>query len=192
MPVLPHYTNSKISMSNFEPIYQDQWDVIITPPASLTNGTNWSFAIEIITKVDISETTDQHPDTTTQIFRGAQRSFIKSMPDTTTVDITITSQLNLDEENQVLGYDVYRQWYNLTWNPNTAESTLKKDYIGGPVTILLYNRGKNNMIRQWVFPVVFPWGTINKWDLDYSSHDIIQSVEYKFRADYFEDSIVGE
>lgn len=191
MPTLPHYKNSKISMQNFEPIYPDQFDVIITPPASLTNGENWSFAIENIKKID-GLTTDQHPGTVEQIFRGAQRSFVKSMPDSTFIDLSITTQLNLNDENQILGYNVYREWYNLCWNPKDGTSTLKKDYIGGPITILLYNRGKKDQVRQWIFPVAFPFENIPNWTLDYSEHGIIDDIELKFRCDYFEDSIIGE
>ena len=38
MAGLPHFTNSKAAINNFEPVYLNQFEVIINPPAGIVDS----------------------------------------------------------------------------------------------------------------------------------------------------------
>lgn len=187
MAKVPHARSSKIHMSNFEPWYKDTFEVLITPPSSVNNG--WEYAIENIKSVSGLET-DRHPGVgPTQTFKGATRSFAANMADQTFIDLQLGVQVNLNEDNQLLGYKCYRDWCSLVWNPRTGTRVLKKDYVGGPIVIISHDRVYKS-IREWVFPVVFPTGNIAAIELSTEEHSAIYELNYTFRCDFWKDVVV--
>ena len=178
-----HYRNSKVSMSNFEPVYLNLFEVILTPPPSVDK---WEYVLEQITKIS-GMTTDQIPGAgVEQSYKGAKRRFAGALPDTTTVDLTIGFNVNVDDDASMIAYKGMRNWSNLIWNPLTGVMMLKKDYIGGPLTVFLHNK-IDNVLREWIFPVVFPTSPLNDMGLDYSDGNAIYSVESTFAADFWDD-----
>lgn|SRR5574343_506636 len=181
---LPHYRNSQTSMNNWEPVYTNLFQVVFTPPSLVSN---WNYVVENITKVS-GLTVDQQPGQVAQKFKGASRTFAGALPDTTTVDISIDFNVNLDgNSNSMFTYKALKKWTDLIWDPLTGASLLKKDYVGGPLVISLYNK-IGQVTRQWTFPQVYPTKALNAIDLAYETGNNIYAITgFTFRADYWDD-----
>lgn len=180
---LSHYRNSKISMQNFEPVYMNLFEVILTPPSTVDS---WDYVLEEITKIS-GMTTDQIPGAgVEQIYKGAKRRFSGALPDTTVVDLTIGFNVNVDDNLSIISYKGLRKWSDLIWNPLTGAMMLKKDYIGGPLTVFLMNKVRE-VLREWIFPVVWPTTPLPEQGLDYSDGNAIYGVEMTFAADFWDD-----
>jgi len=184
---LPHYKNSVVSMSNYEPVYTNLYEVLLTPPSSINGGIE--FALENVKAIN-GLNTDIHLETVTQTYKGTERSFASAKPAQTYVDLNMVVQINVNEDLTMIGYDVYRKWCSLIYNPRTGAMTTKKNYIGGPLSV--YLRTKNwEVVRYWNFPTIFPFGNIEAGmnDLSYESGDTLAEVTYNFRADYWDDIV---
>ena len=178
-----HYKNSQISMNNYQPVHLNLFQVIITPPPFVAK---WQYVLEEITKISGLATDQTPPAGIEQTYKGAKRSFSNSLADTTVVDLTIGFQVNADEENSMIAYAGMKEWCNAVWNPLNATMKLKKNYIGGPITVFLYNQ-EEEVIREWIFPVVWPTTPLAAMELDYADGAQIYSFEMGFRSDYWED-----
>lgn len=179
---LKHYKNSKISMNNFEPVYLNLFHVLITPPPTVDK---WDYVLEEIQSVS-GLTTDQTPGALIeQTYKGAKRRFSAPLPESTTVDIAINFHVNVDDNLSMIAYKGLRKWCNLIWQPLTGAMTLKKDYIGGPMNVFLTTRDEQ-VLRQWVFPVVWPITSIQEMGFSYDSTEAY-AMDMTFAADYWDD-----
>jgi len=186
---LPHYVTSKISMSNYEPVYQNLFEVLLTFPAAVT-GEPIDLFLEEITKVTGLNVDQVPPAGTEQTYHGAKRTFADALPPSTIVDIGLDVQVNLNEANSMFAYKSLKKWTDLIWNPLTGTRQLKKDYIGGPLIVSLANK-PGDVTRQYTFPTVWPTSTIPAIDLDYTSGTTIWSLgTVTFRSDYWLDDSV--
>lgn len=178
-----HYKNSKISMNNWEPVPLNLFEVIITPPPTVDK---WDYVLEQITKIEGMATDQTPPAGIEQIYKGAKRRFSNNFPDATTVDLTVGFEVNVDDELSMIPYRGLRNWCDLVWNPLNATMKTKKNYIGGPINIFLYNR-EDEVIRQWIFPVVWPTSSLPAIGLDYTQGSGKYELSMNFAADYYED-----
>lgn len=185
MAGLPHYKNSTAAMNNFEPLYKAHFEVIITPPPSISN---WNLVLENVFKVDM-DTTKLIPEKVTQRYKFATRTYSGGAVEDTSVEITMGFEINLDNNNSPYVLKALRKWTDLIYDPLTGRMSLKKDYIGGPMIVSAFNK-QGDIYRQWKFPVIFPITTIPKLDFDYTSNEIFKIEDFKFIADYFEEIIL--
>lgn len=183
MAGLPHYKNAPAAMNMHEPVYTNLFEVTVTPPAGVSG---WDqLVLDNIIKIGGLEV-EKTPATVEQIYKGAKRRFSAAFPDSTTVDLVIDFEVNLNDSNSMYVYKALRRWTDLCFDPLTGAMTLKKNYAGGPMTVSLHNR-KGDIFRQWVFPVVFPITPLPAMELDYSTGGTIWTVSMTFAADYWED-----
>lgn len=181
-----HFRNSKISVGLYEPIYQNLFDVLLTFPAAIS-GEPVEMFLEEVTKVTGLATDQVPPAGVEQIYKGAKRRYANSLPDSTTINIGLEMQVNLNENNSMFAYKSLSAWTKLVWNPLTGGMNLKKDYVGGPMIISLYNR-KGDVFRQYTAPIVWPITTIPAIDLDYTSGTNVYSLgTIEWAADYWDD-----
>lgn len=178
----PHYRNAHVAMQLWEPVYLNLFEVLLTPPASIDK---WDYVMDNVKTVgglDVEKT----PGLVEQIYKGAKRRFSNAFPDSTTADITMSFEVNLDDSNSMYVYKGFRKWCDLIFDPLTGGMVLKKDYVGGPLIISLFNRAAD-VFRQWTFPVVWPMASLNLPELDYSSGGNIWSLDVQLAADYWDD-----
>jgi len=186
MAGLPHYRNAKAAMNLFEPVYQNLFEITVTPPAGITG---WDqLVIDNVKKVgglDVEKT----PALVEQIYKGAKRRFSAAFPDDTAVTLTVDFEVNLNDQNSMYVYKALRAWCDLIFDPLTGAMTLKKNYVGGPMVVSVHNR-KGDIFRQYTFPVIWPASAITSLELDYSTGATIWSVTMSFAADYWNDSSI--
>jgi hypothetical protein len=187
MAGLAHYKNSKASMVNYEPIYLNQFEVTLLPPTGISPGVGnngQNLLLEHVKKVSGLEI-DKNPGTVEQYYKFAKRRYAGARPETTTIDVTIDFEVNLNDANSMYTFKTLRQWSDLIYNPMTGGMGLKKDYIGSGLIVIFNKAG--NIFRKVRLPVIWPMTPINPMELDYQSTDV-WVLSLTFAADYWEDS----
>jgi len=186
---LPHYRNSKAAIKNYEPIYLNLFEVTLIPPQGINPGqgaNGQNLMLEHVRKVSGMEL-DKNPGTTEQFFKYAKRRFAGARPDTTTMDLTIEFEVNLNEANSMYIFKTLRQWSDLIYNPMTGGSGLKKDYLGSGIVTVFNKAG--DIFRKVRLPVIWPITPITPMDLDYMSTELY-TISITFAADYWEDTFL--
>ncbi len=184
---LPHYKNSKSSMSNYEPVFLNQFEIALIPPAGIDAGTGQngqSLLLEQVKKVSGLEF-DKNPGVVEQHYKFSKRRSAGAKPETTSLDITVDFEVNLNDANSMFTFKCLRQWSDLIYNPNTGAMGLKKDYVGSGLIIVFNKAG--DIFRKFRLPVLFPMSAINPLELDMQSSEIY-SLSITFACDFFEDT----
>lgn len=185
MAGLPHYRNSTAAMQKFEPVYNAQFEVLLTPPAAVTG---WTLVMENVIKVGGIEV-NKLPAVVEQKYKSAKRSYAGGIVDDTSINITLDFEVNLDDSNSAYVYKALRKWCDLIYDPLTGRTGLKRDYAGGPLIINYFNKN-GDIFRQIKSAVVFPTTPITPIETDFTSNDIYRITGFTLRADYWEETIL--
>jgi len=184
---LSHYRNSAAAMNNYEPIFLNQWEVTLTPPVGINAGVGnngQNLLLEQVKKVSGLEV-DKNPGVVEQYYKFAKRRYAGARPETTTVDITIDFEVNLNNANSAYTFSTIRQWSDLIYNPNTGAMGLKTNYVGSGL-ITEFNKA-GDIWRMIRLPAIWPMTPINALELEYQSTDV-WVMSMTFAADYWEDT----
>jgi hypothetical protein len=188
MAGLSHYTTSKASTQKYEPVFLNQFEVIITPPAAIPVPAgvpgNGNILLEQVMSVN-GLAPDITPAETFQRFKNAKRYYAGAAPTTTTFDLGIKFEVNLDNNNSMYVYKVLRQWADLQYNPLTGAMGLKKDYTG-TIVIRIFNKA-GDVFRQITCKDCFLLGDgINEMQLNYGSSEIYR-IDMRWAVDVWDD-----
>tara|TARA_Y100000593_G_C4305262_1_gene335403 strand:+ start:2137 stop:2691 length:555 start_codon:yes stop_codon:yes gene_type:complete len=182
---LPHYSNDQTSKKgkNFEPVTGNLFEVTILPPAGVSGQEMLIQHVKTVSGLELHKA----QDATTQTFKWSTRSFA-GIPADSFVDVTVGFTLNLNEANQMYLYKTMRDWSRLSYNPETGESGLKKDYVGQMV-IVQFNRA-GDIYRKVTLEDCFITSATNPGDgLDYSAGDPVD-MEVTWRCDTWSEELV--
>jgi hypothetical protein len=199
---LSHFTTSRVSMENWEPVYLNLFTVEISLPDKLTTAIAGSAGVsdndvklllEGVKNVKGLDT-NKMPGVVTQTYKYADRSFAGSGTDNTFIDVTMDIQVNLRRSSagmpDMYAVKILRAWNDLVWDPLTGRQGLKVDYVAPQVTITMHDKA-NQPFWQWTLYNVFPTTGITTPDLDYSKkNDIYLISGYKLRCDYWEETML--
>lgn len=188
MAGLPHFTNSKAGINNYEPVFLNQFEILITPPSSVELQNSGFQGESILTQAvkSISGlTVDIQPQAPIeQNYKFATRRYAGGEPSTTDLDLRIDFEVNLDDNNSMSVYKVLRQWADLIYNPLTGAMGLKRDYVGS-MLISIFNK-QGDVFRRIRIPTCFLSEDLKPMELTYENSDIyILSASWK--VDYWED-----
>ena len=182
MAGLPHYQNSKSSISKYEPVYLNQFEVSITPPAGIAGA---SILLEHVVTVGGLEVDKVPEDQVTQKYKFAKRNYAGAKPSTTGMELTMDFTINLNDANSMYVFKTLRQWCDLIYNPLTGAMGLKKDYTG-TIVISVFNK-QGDVFKRIVCRECFPSKPINEMALDYSADDVYKITGFGWVVDYWED-----
>jgi hypothetical protein len=182
MAGLPYWKNSKAATDFFEPIFQNQFEVIITPAAAVAGNANVPLLVEHVKKITGLPELNASGTLVEQTYKFATRSYAGAKPDKTYTDLEITFTVNLNKENDAYVYNILRAWNDIVYNPADGSQGLKRDYVGEISCHVTDKAG--TIFREWKFPSVIPAGPLNAIALDYVSNDVYE-VTMKYRADYW-------
>lgn len=182
-----HFTNSKVSANLYEPLYPNLFEVTITPPTILANSAEWGSQREIVLE-EIKSVSgleiDKLPAIVRQQFKGTQRGFIGVNPDDTTIEVSFSMEMNLNDTNQNFVYNAMRVWSDLCYNPTNGSQTLKKDYVSQVgMTVLAFNKNRE-VYRKYEIKNIFPSRPIPALSFDYTNNQPFM-LEMSFFGDYF-------
>lgn len=185
---LPHYRNSKAATEKYEPLYLNQFEVIISPPAAVAGTEQVNLLVEHVKKVTgLPEITPT--GTVEQFYKFAKRTYAAARPEDTTAEIEIEFEVNLNESNAMYTYNTLRRWSNITFDPSVGSQGLKVQYAG-QMTIAIHNKARQ-IYRLFTFDPVYPMDPFNPMDLDYTSDEIYR-LTAKFKADAWKEGRNGE
>ena len=188
MAGLPHWTNSLASREYYEPIYTNQFEVILNPPAVIA-GPEVALLVEHVTKITGLPEINSNGTLVEQKYKFATRSYAGAIPDKTYADLDISFTVNLNEENNAYVYNILRAWNDIVYDPITGSQGLKRDYVGS-MSVHVSNK-TGEIFREWSFPSIIPNGELKAIELDYVSNDVY-SVSMKYRADWWTETRIGQ
>jgi hypothetical protein len=186
MAGLPHFDNSTAAVNYYEPLFLNQFEVIITPPSLIAGATD-GLLVEHVKKISgLPELTGV--GTVNQFYKFAKRTYATGAPKETTATLTIDFEVNLNEENDAYIYNKMRAWGDLTFDPLNGRQGLKADYIG-EIYVAIFNKAQD-IYREFRFNPAYLTGGLNTMDLDYTA-DKIHTVTAKFQCDAFKETRIG-
>jgi len=188
MAGLPHFKNSQVGQQLFEPLYLNQFTVIINPPSSINNTATNALLVEHVKKISGLPEQAGTGGTVDQMFRFSKRYFAGAKPKDTGAKLTIDFEVNLNNANEMYVYNLWRAWANLVYDPLTGRQGLKKDYApaGASVYVGVHNRA-GDVYREFTFSPVFVYGDtslVGEMALDYGS-DAIYTASFTLQADSY-------
>ena len=191
MAGLPHFTNSKAAINNFEPVYLNQFEVIINPPAGIVDSAT-TFNGEGILAQQVKSITGLAVDiapsaTIEQNYKFATRRYAGGEPSTTDMTLSMEFEVNLKDQNSMTVYKILRQWSDLIYNPLTGAMGIKSDYVGSMVIQVFNKRG--DVFRRIRIPSCFLSEAINAMELDYET-PAIYNISASWICDYWEDTFL--
>ena len=185
MAGLPHWTNSRAAVNYYEPIFQNQFEVIITPPASISQDVD--LLVEHVKSID--GLPEILPGVVEQKYKYATRSYSAAKPENTIADLSVVFTVNLNEENSMYIYNTLRGWADLSYDPLTGRQGLKRDYFG-QILVVIFNKA-GDIFRRFRFNPCIMNGPLNAIKLDYVDENLYE-ITAKWRADAWVEETVGK
>jgi len=188
MAGLPHFTNSKAAINYYDPVYLNQFEVLINPPSGIVDSAT-TFKGESILAQQVKAITGLAVDiapaqTVNQQYKFATRRYAGGEPSQSDMTLTMEFEVNLNDANSMSVYKILRQWSDLIYNPLTGAMGLKSDYVGS-MSISIFNK-RGDVFRRIRIPSCFLSEPINAMELDYET-PAIYSITASWVCDYWED-----
>lgn len=194
MAGLPHFKNSAAGPGKFEPLYLNQFEVIITPPPAIANkiGFGNNLMLEHVLKVsNLPEYAGSGSAVVIQNYKFSQRTYAPAKPQQTYHQFTIDFEVNLNQNNDMYIYNALRAWADLIYDPLTGRQGLKADYADASIQITQFNRA-GVIYRDFMFsPVFIGPQKMTETQLDYTSEGIYK-LAVQFTADSYTESRIGQ
>lgn len=183
MAGLPHFQNSLFGINKYEPVYLNQFEVLITPPAPVLGG---QILVEQVTSIS-GLGVDKTPKETTQKYKFATRNYAGAKPDSTVFDLTVNFTVNLNDANSMYVFRTLRQWTDLIYNPLTGAMGLKRDYTG-TIVISVFNK-QGDVFRRITCRDCFPISPLDAMELDYAGTELYE-IGLTWAVDYWDDQFL--
>jgi hypothetical protein len=192
MAGLPHFTNSQAGLKLYEPVFLNQFEVIITPPAAVTLN-NTRFKGETILTQQVKRVSGLAVDIqpafpTSQFYKFSERRYAGGAPGDTSVAFTMDFEVNLNDQNSMSVFKILRQWADLVYNPLTGAMGLKKDYVGS-IIISIFNK-EGDVFRRVSLSNCFMTTGLNSMDLNYDAGETVYTLTTSWKADYWQDQFI--
>jgi hypothetical protein len=186
---LPHFSSAKASTQLYEPVYLNQFEVLIQPPVAVSNpigNAGRTLLVENILSIS-GLAVDKNPGILEQKYKFSKRRYSGGLVQDTGVKIRIEFETNLDDNNSNYVFKTLRQWSDLVYNPLTGATGIKSIYAGGTYILISIFNKQGDVFRRIKLVNCFPTEQIKSMDLDYSNGTTPYKISLSFRADYFED-----
>lgn len=189
MAGLSHFNSAKAAVSLYEPVYLNQFEVILQPPPAVFNPAGNSGRTLMIENL-ISITglqLDKNPGVVEQQYKFAKRRYAAGAVDDTGVRFRMEFETNLDDSNSNYVFKTLRQWSDLVYNPLTGAMGIKSTYANGTYALINIFNKEGDVFRQMKLLNVFPVKDIDAQPLSYETGTSLYKITMEFRADWFED-----
>jgi hypothetical protein len=180
MAGLPHYQNSLFGINKYEPVYLNQFEVLITPPAAVLGGPILVQQVTSISGLGVDKT----PAATQQKYKFAVRNYAGAKPEQTVFDLTVNFTVNLNDANSMYVFKTLRQWTDLIYNPLTGAMGIKRDYTG-TIVLSIFNK-QGDVFRRITCRDCFPISPIGAMEMDYSGTELYD-ISLQWAVDYWDD-----
>lgn len=182
---LAHFTQITTAVQNMEPLYKNLFEVTVVLPPIL-QVIHKDYTNLLLTNTTIAKF-PTYPTLTykEQRFKYSTRQYIL-MPDTTSVDLDMSLNLNQNDVGQVFAWRILKDWYDLAWNNEDGSLHYKKHMVGD---VIVHNHDREGHIIRRVVYHNCQMNKITGWeDLDWSgAGDLIGPLAVQFKADWWQD-----
>ena len=193
---LPHYTQLQGVGSPGGPctlpdevVYTNLFEITFILPVILTaQKRDPILLLENATRIDLGNLTSFDVAAKEQRFKYSTRQF-QTTPNKTSGEITIPFQVNVNQNGSMETWATMKAWYDLLFNSQNGTLHYKSDLIG---TIIVNQHDKKGVILRRVTFQNCQISKLTGWALDWSSNEIVQSVEATFLYDYFVDEYIDQ
>jgi len=189
MAGLPHFTNSKAAVNLYEPVFLNQFEVIIQPPPAVSNplgNIGKTLLVENILSVS-GLAVDKNPGIMEQRYKFSRRRYAAAALDDTGIKVAVEFETNLDDNNSNYVFNTLRQWSDLVYNPLTGAMGIKSVYANQTYMLISMFNKQGDVYRRIKLLNCFPVEPIKPLDLDYTNGNQAYKIRMSFRADFFED-----
>ena len=188
-----HYQNSDAARQMWEVVSPALFEVYLTFPDVLKGKIgNSDLMFQHVRSISGLDGLTPTIGNVVQKYKYAERHYAAAGPDKTSLELTITYTLNINDAHENYIYNMLRKWYDLVYNPQNGQTLVKKDYAGGSLmTILEYDR--NGAIWRRVtclnfFPSTPPTGLNED---NYDSTGDAKTVSITFIVDDWVEETIG-
>lgn len=181
-----HFNNSRASINKDEPVYLTKFITTWIMPPPLQPKYGGEVVNEQIKKVGGLDL-DKLPEAIEQFYRFHKRRYAGSVIETN-IDLELAFEVNVDENNIIYPYNIFKDWSRLIYDPQTGFQSLKRDYTGS-LTVEVHNK-VGDVLRQVYFPIIFPITNMNAWDLEYNN-EAIYELGITFAGENPTDLVIG-
>ncbi len=189
MAGLPHFTNSKAAVNVYEPVFLNQFEIIIQPPPAVSSPIgNMGKTLLVENVLSVSGlAADKNPGVLEQRYKFSRRRYAASAVEDTGIKVAIEFETNLDDNNSNYVFNTLRQWSDLVYNPLTGAMGIKSVYANQTYMLISIFNKQGDVFRRIKLLNCFPVEAIKPLDLDYTNGTQAYKIRMSFRADYFED-----
>lgn len=121
-----------------------------------------------------------------QKFKYSTRAFLTT-PTKTSGEFNIKFNVNVNDNGSMETWNTLKAWYDLVFNSQNGSLHYKSDIIG---TVIVNQHDKKGVVLRRVTFQNVQIKELSGYSLDWSSNEIIQSVEAKYIYDYFIDEYI--
>lgn len=186
----PHLLNTQVGQDRWDPMHSSMFAVIFTVPFVL-RGEYDSEEMRILGQqvysVDGLDNINKTVGLYTMKYLGTDVAFFDPKVQNTSIDFTITFNLNIRRGNDAYVYKVFKEWFSLMYDLPTGVRAIKDMVCAENMTILEANRD-GTVWRQIIFHNVFCTGISGMNTLDYTNSDPRQ-LTITFHADYWDETV---
>lgn len=188
-----HYKNSKAASNLYEVVSPALFEVDFTFPTLIKNdGIDTELMFQHVRSISGLDGVNPTVGNVVQKFKFAERHYASAGPDKTSLELTITYTLNLNDTHENYIYNMLRKWYNLIYNPQNGQMLTKKQYAEGSM-MRIYEHDRNGAIWRKItcydfFPSTPPTGLNED---NYDSVGDAKTVSITFIVDDWVEQTVG-
>lgn len=159
-----HYKSSYAARENWEVVSPALFEVYLSFPNLINkgNGMDSDLLFEHVRSISGLDGLTPAVGNVVQKYKFAERHYAAAGPDKTSLELTITFTMNLNNYHENYVYNMLRKWYDLIYNPKTGGQLTKSEYAGGSA-MDIYEYDRNGSIWRHVkchdfFPSTPPTG----------------------------------
>ena len=197
-----HYQNSTAATQMWEVVSPALFEVWFKFPAIMDQykkhtftkdiSTSATFLFEHVRSISGLDGLTPNVGNVVQKFKFAERHYAAAGPEKTSLELTITFTLNLNDVHENYIYNMLRAWYNLIYNPQNGRMLTKQQYASESL-MDIYEFDRDGAIWRHVkcfnfFPSTPPTGLNED---NYDSISDAKTVSMTFIVDDWAEEIKG-
>jgi len=191
---LPHFTQLQGVGSPGGPgtlpdevVYTNLFEITwILPVILQAQGRDPILLLQNATKISLNNLTEFEITAKQQRFKYSTREFLTT-PTKTSGTLQIPIQVNVNQQGSMENWNTMKAWYDLLFNSQNGSLHYKSDMIG---TIIVNQHDKKGVVLRRVTFQNCQISKLQGYDLDWSTAEIIQTVNVDFVYDYFIDEYI--
>lgn len=188
-----HYRNSEAATQMWEVVSPALFEVYLTFPNILKGKiANSDLMFQHVRSVSGLDGLTPTIGTVVQKYKYAERHYAAAGPDKTSLELSITYTLNLNDAHENYIYNMLRKWYDLIYNPQNGQTLTKKQYANGSILEIIEHDRNGAVWRKIkcfnLFPSTPPTGLNED---NYDSMGEAKTVSITFMVDDWVEEAVG-